>query len=383
MKQLSKIVQGILEDAAILADPEEGRKAPPKAAANGGELKTKRLKLYDTVDESLSGAKRRLDALEVAIICHELTSLQTILGSGSWLLSPAITNLVLRFLLALPLSPAFFSFSPSSTLLASALTLCPALRSTVLSCLAAAVRSPIAREAPGALDLASQVFRQGIACNASARGEKEACRRGLDTLEAGLRPSVPPLLRTRGMRLGMRELAGGPIDKRRPKEVADEPQEAMRASLTTSAASIVPQTSHPTMVRQPLASTPSEPTIASTSSALGPIVPQMSVMAPTAPLTEAPVAGIVTAVEAPDASLPTEQASAGQPDVEVEAVFEADISMQEAEVVAEALVQKAEAQRRLVSPPAVFVRSAATAAAEESDSDDDAPMPRIVMSDDE
>lgn len=74
-KHLSKIVRGILEDAAILADPEEGRKAAPKAAANGtagGERKTKRMKMYDTVEEGLDGARRRLDQLEVACIRSEL-----------------------------------------------------------------------------------------------------------------------------------------------------------------------------------------------------------------------------------------------------------------------------------------------------------------------
>lgn len=76
-KSLAKIVRSILEDAAFLVDPDEGRSLPRKEAPtnpkNGqDERKAKRQKMYDTEQGHLN-VRRRTDELEVEVVRHGLS----------------------------------------------------------------------------------------------------------------------------------------------------------------------------------------------------------------------------------------------------------------------------------------------------------------------
>ena len=75
-KSLAKIIRSILEDAAFLVDPDEGRSLPrkeaPPASKNGQEeRKAKRQKMYDTEQGNLN-VRRRTDELEVETVRHGL-----------------------------------------------------------------------------------------------------------------------------------------------------------------------------------------------------------------------------------------------------------------------------------------------------------------------
>ena len=289
-------------------------------------------------------------------------------------------NVALRVLLAFSLSPHFFLTVPTGvapSLLSEAISFCPALRTTILSCLVASLHT-VARESSGMLDHAMSVFRRGLASSVGA-AERSLCEEGLRVIQASARPVVPPMLRTKAMRLVMRQMAGGDVDRREKEQRNEEAEQA-------SAHQPAPASNGYTF-EQPATIKPQQHYPALANHVIQPDAPQ-----PAAPAREA--SGLSSLV-AEAATLPTGEASPFAEPVQPSAPAE---SAKSAPMVSEAIIevaagaedgrvhdQEEEDTAMLDSPEA-----APSAPAEKEDEgvsddsdDDDAPLPTIVMSDDE
>lgn len=190
----------------------------------------------------------------------------------------------------------------------------------------------------------------------------------------------------------MLELAGGPVDQRTKAQAADE-QQAEAAQATENGRSLPLSTTEGTQPTNGLVQT----------AAKSPVPPQQPL--PTAQPAAMPAAPIVEAATIPSVAaakppLAAEQPAQPKPAPEVAQaslevahaastqlstaamLIEGDVSMG----VEEEIAEQPETAERSASPvPSTSRRPASPEArqAQDSDSDDDAPMPRIVMSDSE
>ena len=326
-----------------------------------------------------------------------MKALHRVLSSSAYLLTPPLINLTLRLLLAFSLSPHFFNSIPSSSACTSfgtlpeALSLVPHLRIVILRCINAALQSS-AREAPGLLDHAVNVFRTGLRSNDSK--VREICTEGIGTVELVARPTVPPLLRTKGIQIAVDELSGGRIDTakiemdtevemhlnspaehsfsftatRAPEVPSDPALHAARISFTptnTSLQLIPPEDTYASLRAESLTSTGRSPTTDGLATAHLPdtldiVTPYPTIGALEQP-SEAAHVSLTTASEASAPAVPLLTDFVGSEDVR-QKVSGDKIQDKESSSLA-----------ALASPK----RGTVT----DSDDDDDAPMPKIYMDD--
>ena len=289
-------------------------------------------------------------------------------------------NVVLRVLLAFSLSPHFFltvSMAVAPSLLSEAISLCPALRSTILSCLVASLHT-VARESSGMLDHAMSVFRRGLASSVGA-GERSLCEEGLRVIQASSRPVVPPMLRTKAMTLVMRQMAGGDVDRRAKEQRSEDTAEVSAYQLATVSSGYTFQQPAATKTQQHYPS-------------LANHVIQPDISQPAAPVEETPRPSIAVAEAAtlstgdalpfvepvrPPAHAESTQAVPMVSEAAIEvAVSAGDGSTEQEEEEDTAMLELPGA-----APP-VPVKKLDDGSSDDSD-DDDAPLPIIVMSDDE
>lgn len=255
-RPLAKIVQSILRDAASLIDPEEGRKTISTAENTKGPKqegrKTKRARLFES-DQVMSN-RRRTSPAEAELIHHSLTcksdlghlmkaatltllatipALLRIILHGAWLFPASLLNQTLRLLLAYGLSGQFFNavpdFSPNA-LLSEGLSYYPAIRTSILHCLLATLQS-IAKEAHGVLELALGVFNKGLASPTLDEEGRRICAQAVGMFDNLLRPVVPPLVKSAALRQATRDLTGGSV-LGKEADFMDQEDEPIRAYAT-------------------------------------------------------------------------------------------------------------------------------------------------------
>lgn len=140
-------------------------------------------------------------------------ALHRIILHGAWLFPGPLLSQTLRLLLAYGLSGQFFNALPDyspNALLSEGLALCPAIRVNILRCLLATLQT-IGKEAHGLLELALTVFKNGLNAPMLSEEGRRLCSQALGMLDNLLRPVVPPLVKSMALRQATRDLTGGSV----------------------------------------------------------------------------------------------------------------------------------------------------------------------------